>query len=80
MTELKDKILIKIDRLRYQWKELLCADLAARATRRFPRVAYWVTLTVGARNIADDEVVFDVPFMDVLNRQFHKTKDFAHGG
>lgn len=58
-------------------KEKLFADLAARATRRFPRVAYWITLTVGARNIEDDEVVFDVPFMDVLNRQFCKTKTFA---
>lgn len=76
MRKLKETIQYKTA----TWREKLFADLAARATRRFPRIAYWITLTVGARNIEDDEVVFEVPFMDVLNRQFIKTKAFGHDG
>ena len=73
MRDFAVNLYYKIDMLRHSWRERLFADLAARATRKFPKVAYWITLTVGARNIQDDEVVFEVPFMDVLHRQFIQT-------
>jgi hypothetical protein len=78
--EVIEDLRYEADRLRRVGPELLYADLAARVTRRFPRVAYWMTQAVGARNIEDDEVVFDVSFMDVLSRQFLKTKAISNDG
>jgi hypothetical protein len=69
-----DNVRYKAENLRYNWKDLLYADLAARGTRRFPRAAYWVALTVGVRNIRDHEEVPAVPLVDVLNRQLLKVK------
>jgi hypothetical protein len=70
-----DRLRLKIDYLWETRKEKLFADLSARATRRFPKIAYWITIGVGVQNIADDEMVFEVPYMDVLNRQFLRTED-----
>jgi len=74
----KDDIQYKIENLRHNWKDLLCADAAARVTKRLPRISYWVALTVGVRNIADDEVVPDVTFMDVIHRQFLRIDGVGH--
>lgn len=60
-----------------QWKERLFANLAARATARFPKTTYWIAQAVGAENIYDDEDVFAVPHIDVLHRQFLRTKGLA---
>jgi hypothetical protein len=57
-----------------EWRDNICTNLAYRITTKFPRMAYWVALIVGVRNIHDDETVPDVPHMTVLRRQRAKVK------